>query len=206
MKFNLICRMSAMCSIAFFMAISFTAFGQKTVQLANTRFNQLLTTGEAAPLRAKLLKLPGATLGRRGVSETHSGTYNRKPTTVEIASQFINTRDGELEQVTIQVNEGGQATTISLVQYPEGGGLGRIINDIVQPLEQAGINYEACLFGSENNPASCEKCLDQITECVNPNVALASSCMVARLLNPVGACVRCGVLSLAQVLTCFFSI
>jgi hypothetical protein len=203
MKLNLISRMSALLSIAFFMAISFVAFGQKTVPLANARFNQLLTTGEASSLRSKLLKMPGASLSRKGISETHSGTFNKKATTVEIASQFFNTRDGEVEQVTILVNEGGQVSTLSLVQYGNGGALGRLVNDAIESYTQAGADYYACLFGSENQPQSCDKCLDQLTECSsNTNVAVASACIAGRLLNPVGACVRCGVLSLAQVYTC----
>jgi hypothetical protein len=205
MKFNLNSRLAALLSIAFFMAITFTAFGQqKSIPLAHTRHNQLLTTGEAAPLRSKLLKLPGATLGRKGVSETQSGTFNKKAVTVDIASQFINTNDGEVEQVTIVVNEGGQTSTFSLVQYGEGGRIGRLVGDVLEMYEQTAVNYEECLFGSENSPKSCGKCLDQLTECVNPNTAVASACMIARLLNPLGACVRCGVLSLAQVVTCYF--
>lgn len=205
MKIHLKCRFSALITLAFFTAINVTAFGQKSTPLATTRFNQLLTTGEAGSLRAELLKQPGATLGRKGVSESQSGTFNRKAVTVDIASQFISTREGEVEQVAIFINDGGQTKTLSLAQFSNGG-FGRLVNGILEPYEQAALNYETCLFGSENAPAACEKCLDQITECSNPNTAIASACMVGRLLNPVGACVRCGVLSITQVLTCLFQI
>jgi hypothetical protein len=207
MVIKLLGRMAALLSIAFFMAITTTAFGQKSVPLATTRFNQLLTTGEAATLRATLLKIPGATLGRKGVSEVQTGTFNKKAVTVEIASQVINTSEGELEQVTIFVNEGGNARTFSLVQNLGNSQLGRAVGGLLDMYGQAAENYANCLFGSENNPDSCEKCLDQLTDCAsNQNVAIASACMTARLLNPVGACVRCGVLSLAQVLTCYFQL
>jgi hypothetical protein len=206
MKFNLIYRSPVLIFIAFFMAISFSASGQKSVPLANTRFNQLLTTAEAGTLRTQLLKLPGATVGRKGVAETQTGTFNKKAVTVEIASQFISTNDGEVEQVTILVNEGGQAKTISLFQNVNTGAFGGLKGGILESYGQMATDYASCLFGSENSPASCDKCLDQITDCSNSNVAISTACLTARLLNPVGACVRCGVFSLAQVITCYFGL
>lgn len=205
MKFSPNRRLAALLFLAFFMAITFTAFGQKSVPLANAKFNQMLTTGEAASLRAKLLKMPGASVGRKGVSEIQSGTFNKKAATVEIASQFINTNEGEIEQVTITVNEGGQATTISLFQYGNGGAFGRLVGGALESINEVNTNYYECLFGNENQPQSCDRCLDQLTECLsNTNVAIASACIAGRLFNPVGACVRCGLLSLAQVYTCYF--
>ncbi len=206
MAIKLLGRMAALLSIAFFMAISFSASGQKSVPLATTRFNQLLTTGDAGTLRTQLLKLPGATVSRKGVAETHSGTFNKKAVTVEIASQFINTSNGEVEQVTILVNEGGQATTIALAQYGNGGLYGRLVGGILEVTEQTVANYETCLLAPENAPAACGKCGEQIFECDNTNTAIASACIVARLLNPLGACVRCGVFSLTEVITCLFGI
>ncbi len=203
MKLNLNSRISALITLAFFLAISFSAFGQKSVPLATTRFSQLLTTGEAGTLRTQLLKLPGATVSRKGVAETHSGTFNRKAVTVEIASQFFNTSEGEVEQVTILVNEGGQATTIVLAQYGNGS-IRSLVGDILQIRDQAIVNYEECLLAPENAPAACGKCEDQIMECDNSNTAIASACIVARILNPFGACVRCGVFSVTEVITCMF--
>ena len=197
-------RWAALLSIAFFMAITTTTYGQKSVPLATARFSQLLTTGEGGTLRSQLLKLPGATVSRKGVSETQSGTFNKKAVTVEIASQFINTSSGEVEQVTIHVNEGGQVRTIALAQYGNGGLYGRLVGGLYETVEQNLVNYETCLLAPENAPAACGKCGDQIFECDNPNTAIASACIVARLLNPLGACVRCGVFSLTEVITCLF--
>lgn len=200
MKLNLISRMAAVFSVALFMAISFTATGQKSVPLANARFNQLLTTGDAAKLRTRILAKPGATLGRKGVSETRTGTVDKKAVTVEVASQFFNSNDGEVELISIRVNEGGKERfwVLSqlhdrLVERLDGGG-GVVTNALADARE--------CLRQEMDDSAKCNECLDNLAACAEQGIAQSVVCATGQFLNPFGPCTRCGLIALLEALDC----
>ncbi len=192
-----ICRLAALLSIALFMAMTATSFGQKTVpQLDNARFNQLLTTGDAATLRSRILAKPGARLGRKGVSETRSGNVNRKAVTVEVASQFFTTNDGEVEQISIRINEGGRERFWILSE----------LNDrIVERLDGGGgviADARACLDQQLDESAKCKECEANLGACSDLGIAQSVVCATTELLNPFGPCGRCGLIALFEALDC----
>lgn len=193
-------RMAAQLFLAFFMAITTMAIGQKTVPLANARHNQLLTSGDAASMRARILSKPGAVVGRKGVSETRTGSVNKKAVTMEVASQFFNTNDGEVEQISIRVNEDGRerfwvlsAINDRIVERLDGGG-GFVANAINDARE--------CLRQELDNSAKCNECLDNLSGCAELGIAQSVVCAGGQFLNPVGPCSRCGLIALFEAIDC----
>lgn len=198
MMTNFIGRSAALLTVAFFLAISVTASGQKSTPISLTRANELLTAGDAGILRDHLVSKLNGKLDKISTSERISIVVDRKAVELDIVSQLVSYKTGNIEQITASFTEDGVIKTINLVQYANGE-VGVLEGDKLVTYSLAS-REQACLdqiFGPGSN---CAACKSKVTACRNSSnrVVKILACLAR---NIDGSCFACGV-SLSIISAC----
>jgi hypothetical protein len=188
---NFFGRNAALLTVAFFLAITATAFGQTASRIEAKLVDQLLTTNDAGILRRHLVDhLKGKVESTTATGEKFSITGSGRSITCELVSQTVVIGREKVEQISLVYKESGVTRSLDFVQYANGD-FGKLEGAQLVTYSLSA-NRQACLnelFGPGSN---CAACKNKVNACLANNTRLFKvyACL---LRNIDGTCLACGV-------------
>ncbi len=185
---KLICRNAAQITLAFFLAISFTASAQTVTTLTNLRAGDLLKTADAGTLRAHMVDQLKAKIMDQAVGERF--TAGARSITCELVSQNVMIGRDKVEQISLVYIESGVTRTLDFVQYANGD-FGKLEGNKLVTYSLSS-NRQECLNALFGAGSDCAACKTKVLSCLNssPRLYKQLSCLLRSI---DGSCLRCGV-------------
>lgn len=169
------------------------------VTLSQTTAKQLLTTGDAATLRAKFIGKNEADAGAILQSEKYSDP--KTGTSVELIAQTLKGKVGTVEQIYIKITEAKKVSIINLAQNSDGSVSElRGTNLVTYSLSSSTNNAVTCINQLIGAGSSCASCKAKLINCIQSNNTFRKR-LGCFLDNIDGSCALCG-LSLTLAILC----